>query len=171
MVDEVTKPKRKSYLDDPTQTKRGPRKRPVPHPSVLARRSAASKKAWETSREKRMAWHKANPGATSRAGIPDGMRKADAMKAWDEARASAKETIKIMVEKKIIDGDDEKANEALETCITIMRGPSTHLPLKLTAAKTVLEWTRAKPASKQEVSIQKAEDWLAMVTADAVKSE
>jgi hypothetical protein len=135
---------------------------------VLAKRREAGRKAYEKGREKLAAWHAANPGGTSRAGVPDGMTKDDAEKAWSEARASAQETIKVMKKKNIL-SDDEKANEALEVALTVMRGPS--LREKLAAARTVLEWTKAKPAQKQEVSIQKAEDWLAMVTADAAKDD
>jgi hypothetical protein len=169
----VTKPKKKkrkkrdTYLD-PTQHVHGPRKRPVPHPTVLAKRRIAGRKAWEAAQEKRNAWYAANPGGTSRAGVPDGWRKADAIRATEEARVSAQETIKIMVEKNLLT-DDEKANEALETAIALMRGPG--LQYKLAAARTVLEYTKAKPASKQDISIQKAEDWLALVTADATKKD
>lgn len=110
-------------------------------------------------------------GRRTRAGVPDGMRKEQAEVAWAEARVSSQETIAKMIENKVIDGDDQRATEALETAMTIMRGPSTHQGDKLRAARTVLEWTKAKPAAKSEVTIQKAEDWLALVTADAAKSD
>jgi hypothetical protein len=167
MVETVKK--RVSVTDDPKMTKHGPRKRPVPHPSVLARRRAQGKESYEKQREQKAAWYAANPGGTSRAGIPDGMRRADAEKVWDEAKAFAKETIQTMVEKNILT-DDDKANEALETALTVMRGPVQQRE-KLAAARLVLEYTKAKPAQKQDISISKAEDWLALVTADASKDQ
>lgn len=141
-------------------------KRPKPHRSVLKRRREAAKKRWAVHREKIVANMK---GRRTRAGVPDGMRKEEAEAAWAAARASAQETIAKMIENKVIENDDQRANEALEVAMTIMRGPST-LESKLRAARTVLEWTKAKPASKTDVTIQKAEDWLALVTADAAKT-
>ena len=159
--------KRRKTSPRPRGTKRP---RPPLHRSVKKRYSERMKKVWRDNREVMLAAAAKRRGKGGRAGVPDGMRKPEAMAKWAEARSSAKETVQTMVEKQII-SDDEKANEALETAITVMRGPSTHQKEKLSAARLVLDFTRAKPAQKSEVSITKAEDWLALVTADAVKEE
>jgi hypothetical protein len=149
-----------------------PRSRPKPHRSVLKMRREAGKAAWKTRQKKGTDNYKMRRTNGRPAGVSDGMRKAEADVAWAVARASAKETIAKMIENKVIEpSDDQRANEALEVAMTIMKGPSAHQAEKLRAARVVLEWTRAKPAAKSEVTIQKAEDWLALVTADAAKDQ
>ena len=58
---------------------------------------------------------------------------------------------------------DKAGEEALEATLTIMRMKGD-LRLKLTAARQVLEWAKAKPVAKSEVTINKAEEWLASLT-------
>lgn len=55
---------------------------------------------------------------------------------------------------------DDVAKEALEGALTVLRGPQSQA-LKLQAAKLLLDFTKAKPVSKSEVSVQNAEAWLA----------
>jgi hypothetical protein len=61
--------------------------------------------------------------------------------------------------------DSDAAKEALNTAITIMRAECETTKDRLAAAKTILEFTKTKPAAKSEVSISKAEDFLAAILA------
>ena len=54
----------------------------------------------------------------------------------------------------------DAAEEALEGAITVLRQPSSQ-QTKLAAAKLTLEFTKTKPVAKSEVSVNKAEEWLA----------
>jgi hypothetical protein len=59
----------------------------------------------------------------------------------------------------------EMAEEALEGALLVMRAPNTQ-QTKLAAAKLILEFTRSKPVAKSEVSVNKAEEWLASLAHD-----
>lgn len=110
------------------------------------------------------------PGA--REGVPDGMRKAEADALNQAARESAEETVSELKQAGVLDGDDPRAEEALRVTITIMRAPGDK-KVKLAAAKQVLEFTKAKPASTTNLKVNKAEEWLAAIAAenDADKGE
>ena len=101
-----------------------------------------------------------------RYGVPDGMRRHQAKWFWRQAKFEATLTIKKLEAAGIISADEEHAKEALHTALTVMRGPQNQ-GTRLAAAKLVLEYTKAKPAQKQEVTINKAEEWLEAVVADA----
>lgn len=60
---------------------------------------------------------------------------------------------------------DEMAKEALEGALTVLRGPQSQ-SIKLQAAKLLLEFTKAKPVTKSEVSVNAAEAWLASLGKD-----
>lgn len=91
------------------------------------------------------------------------------LKVWKKLQARAQEEAKIivryMMEKEMIP-KGEYAKEALETVVEVMRLPS-HPRDKVAAAKIVLEWTMAKPASESTVNVKTAEDFLAEVAKDA----
>jgi hypothetical protein len=59
----------------------------------------------------------------------------------------------------------EMAEEALEGALTVLRTPNSQ-QTKLAAAKLILEFTKTKPVAKSEVSVNKAEEWLATLAAD-----
>lgn len=99
----------------------------------------------------------------ARCGVPDGMRKEEALEKWAVAKESAKQTMADLKDAGALTAD-EKANEALETAITLMRSPMKQ-ETRLAAARLVLDFTRSKPASKQDISVNKAEEWLAAVAA------
>ena len=63
----------------------------------------------------------------------------------------------------VLDDADTQAREALETTLLIMRAPGDK-KVQLSAARQVLEWTKAKPASKSDITVNKAEAWLASIT-------
>ena len=67
----------------------------------------------------------------------------------------------------LIDADD-MAKEALHEALSIMRMEIAQKD-RLAAARLVLDFTKAKPAQKTELTVNKAEEWLAAVTADNVK--
>lgn len=81
-------------------------------------------------------------------------------KAFQEGRA----IVSLMVEKGLVD-KDAAGNEALAYAVGVVRGE--HSPqTKLQAAKLVMDYTLAKPAQKQDVTL-KAEDFLAELAKEA----
>jgi hypothetical protein len=105
----------------------------------------------------------------SRLNCPGGMPKWEAENEWNFARMYAKEVTKLMVDKGQIE-DDPKVTKAFQTAMEVLEGPMNTRD-KLAAARLILDFLKAKPVSKSEVTVQKAEDWLAQVTADAVRSD
>lgn len=96
-------------------------------------------------------------------GSYDGVRKEERERINEEARDYARKTILLMADKGILqDGDDPRAVEALQAALETMRVPSNQ-GTKLAAAKLILEYTKAKPAAKSEVTVNKAEEWLAAI--------
>ncbi len=67
--------------------------------------------------------------------------------------------------------EDELAQEALRTAVIIMREPGQARE-KLLAARMVLDFTKSKPVTKSEVSVGKAEEFLAtLLMAEALNEE
>lgn len=130
--------------------------------------SANNKKLWAdpvwraAMMEKRKAHGERMKGFSSRLGVPDGMRKAEAYPLVEAAKESAKETMSELKQAGVVDGTDPRAEEALEAAIAVMRSPGDK-KVALVAARLVLDFTKSKPASKSEISVNKAEDWLAAV--------
>lgn len=103
-----------------------------------------------------------------RTGVPSGMRRAEAEVEWYFARMYAKEVIRIMKAEGILSpNEDEKAEQALTAAIEVLQSPMSQ-SVKLQAARLILDFTKAKPAAKSEITVQKAEDWLAAVTQDHI---
>lgn len=101
--------------------------------------------------------------AGGRKGVPDGWagRKKEVSDIRAFHRAEATEIIKVMVEKGIVN-EDALANEALQFAISVVRdGQTFQSRERLNAAKIVLDFTKAKPATKTEVTLNKAEQFLA----------
>ena len=71
---------------------------------------------------------------------------------------------------KKIDIEDEYQREALETAVEVMRidGQSRE---KLQAARLVLDFTKSKPTSKNEVTISAAEEFLSSVMAEIEETD
>jgi hypothetical protein len=114
-----------------------------------------------------------NPHLYSRVGIPDGMRKAEALKAWDEAGRGAAAFL-VSLETQGIVGCDEaissssvpetdegKAKLALYELAKIALGPYSGR-VRIQAARYLLAYTKALPAVRREIGIT-AEDLLALV--------
>ena len=132
---------------------------------------AAMKARWQDPEyrakmmEKRRLAGIANRGFSGRFGVPDGMRKVEAMKLREQARESVTKTMSELEKAGVLDDADTQAREALETTLLIMRQPGDK-KVQLSAARQVLEWTKAKPATKTDLTVNKAEAWLASITED-----
>jgi hypothetical protein len=79
---------------------------------------------------------------------------------WEEAERRAKRDMENI--SKDVDIHDA-AQEALTAVLVTMRAPINQ-PTKLAAARTVLEYTMAKPTAKSEVTVNAAEKWLAEIS-------
>lgn len=102
-------------------------------------------------------------------GLPDGM----GAKAFAEHKVKVETETKIIMEHIVNENelnpvDDAYAVEALETAVNIMRlqGDARN---KLGAAKLILEYTKAKPSTKSELTVNTAEDLLNQILADEAK--
>jgi hypothetical protein len=107
------------------------------------------RRQWSTKKRK-------NPGRPK--GVPDGYRKAEIEPIRDAAKERAAKAVKIMSEK--YDIEDQYAQDALRTAVEVMQVPGETRE-RLAAARLVLDFTKSRPASKQEVTIGKAEEFLA----------
>lgn len=107
------------------------------------------RRQWSTKKRK-------NPGRPK--GVPDGYRKAEIEPIREAAKERAEKAVKIMSEK--YDIEDQYAQEALQTAVEVMQVPGETRE-RLAAARLVLDFTKSRPASKQEVTIGKAEEFLA----------
>jgi hypothetical protein len=112
--------------------------------------------------EKRKAAGIVARGQAKRQGIPDGMRKAQAMPLVKAAKESAKETMKDLKKALVLEDFDIRGEEALEAAIAVMRSPGDK-KIALVAARLVLDFTKSKPATRSVIDVNKAEDWLAAV--------
>lgn len=95
-------------------------------------------------------------------GHPWGVRKGELKKL---KRRAAKQVKKDMENIKKNHDVHPMAEEALEGALTVLRAPSNQTA-KLAAAKLILEFTKSKPVAKSEVSVNKAEEWLASLAVD-----
>ena len=66
--------------------------------------------------------------------------------------------------------EDDYAKSALETAVEIMEVPGETRE-RLAAARLVLDFTKSRPASKSEVTIGKAEEFLASLLTDEEEDE
>lgn len=103
-----------------------------------------------------------------RKGVPDGFgrQKERVARIRKKHTKEAKELILTMVEQGILN-PDEASNEALQFAVSVVRDRETYQAReRLAAARLVLDFTKAKPASKQEVTVKRAEDFLAALAGD-----
>jgi hypothetical protein len=112
-------------------------------------------------------------GRFVRRGIPDGFggRKDEVIRIRQTARAEAREIVAYMKKNDMI-AEDPRAEEALESMIEVVRakddeGMHLHgVQHRIAAARTVLDFTKQRPATKSDVTLTKAEDFLSAVVAD-----
>jgi len=96
-------------------------------------------------------------------GVPDGYSREQIEPIRAEAKEQAKRIVKIMSKEYGI--EDQYAQAALETAVEVMRMPGDNRE-RVAAARLVLDFTKQKPAAKNELSISKAEDFLASLVED-----
>ena len=96
-------------------------------------------------------------------GVPDGYRKHEIEPLRAKAKKEAEQVVKIMAEKYDIESD--YAKEALTTAVEVMRVPGETRE-RLAAARLVLDFTKQKPVAKSEVTVGKAEEFLASLLTD-----
>lgn len=120
---------------------------------------------------KRGAAKRVAAGQKARLGVPDGMRKEKADKLREEAERAARDTMTELKKVGALDeGSDPRAEEALEAALVVMRSPGDKRE-KLAAARLILDFTRAKPASKSVVTVNAAEQWLAAIATETDDDE
>lgn len=98
----------------------------------------------------------------NRLGIPDGMRKAEAIKVRAQVQETVKATMSELDKAGLLDESPEEAKQALAAAMEVMRMPGDQ-KLKLAAARLVLDFTKSKPASKAIVAVDEAEQWLKQI--------
>jgi len=91
-------------------------------------------------------------------GVPDGFRREQIEPIRAKEKKEAKRIVEIMSKEYSIEDDYAKA--ALETAVEVMRVPGDNRE-RVAAARLVLDFTKSRPASKNELAISKAEDFLA----------
>ena len=116
-------------------------------------------------------------GKLTRKGVPDGWagRKQELITIRENAAAEAKEIVATMVEKGLLDAADDEAlgNEAIQHAIAIVRaqdeeGKFAHTVRdRISALAIVAKFTKATPVQKTAITLNKAEDFLAVLASEA----
>lgn len=110
-----------------------------------------------------------------RSGVPNGMPKAQAMVLWAQAREKSEWLMTKLEEAEVITFDpnlteEQMARAALTEAFAIVMSPMGDGKERLAAIRTVLEWTKAKPATKTDLKLSTAEKWLEEVVVDHQRS-
>jgi hypothetical protein len=106
-------------------------------------------------------------GRFSRAGIPTGLTRKTVKRFWQYAKFQATLTMKKLKKAGVLDDvADARAEDALHAAISVMKMDALQPKDRIAAARLVLDFTKAKPAQKQDITVSTAEDWLEAVTAD-----
>lgn len=129
-----------------------------------ANKTDEEKAIWKANMKRATAGKQGRPK-----GLPDGM----GAKAFAVHKAQVETETKIIMEHIVEQNelnpvDDAYAIEALETAVNVMRMQGD-VRNKLGAAKLVLEYTKAKPSTKSEVTVNTAEALLDQILADEGK--
>jgi hypothetical protein len=104
-------------------------------------------------------------------GSYDGVSKPERIAINARAKQIAEETILKMADQGILTNeDDPRAVKALQAAVEVMNTPANQ-QTKLAAARLILDYTKSKPASKSEVTVNKAEEWLAAVNREESDAE
>lgn len=120
----------------------------------------------------------------SRLGVPDGWRGRgpELARIRQKAIDDAKELIDMADDKNLLDEslkDSEDAKTAMAALVAVITAVDPANPDKriektsdrIKAAATVLMYTKTKPATKVEATIETAEQWLARIGEEAVEEE
>lgn len=116
---------------------------------MLTEEGRALRREWSTKKRK-------NPGRPM--GTPDGYRLSEIKPIRAKIKKEARKVIKIMAKEFNI--DDEYSKEALTTAVEVLRSPGETRE-RLAAARLVLDFCRSKPVAKSDITVGKAEDFLA----------
>ena len=136
---------------------------PAPHKAPKENYFATLMKT-EEGRALRRKWStKPRKNAGRPRGVPDGYRKETIEPIRSKVKTEARKVVEIMAEQFNI--EDEYAKTALETAVEVMKTPGENRE-RVAAARLVLDFTKSKPSAKSEVSISKAEDFLASLMTD-----
>ena len=152
-------PKRKPRAKSPSKVGAGKHPQKAPKKNYFATlmetpEGRELRKQWSTKPRKN--------GGRPR-GVPDGFRREQIEPIRATAKKEAEQVVNIMAEKYGI--EDEYAKEALTTAVEVMRVPGETRE-RLAAARLVLDFTKTKPVAKSEVTIGKAEEFLASLIDD-----
>jgi hypothetical protein len=105
-------------------------------------------------------------------GSIDGYSKTELTKQRKVAKEEAKGIVKYMEETKgFVVPKAEFAREAIVAAVETMRMEAISAKDKLAAARLVLDFTLAKPASQAEVTVKRAEDFLADIAVEMEQSK
>jgi hypothetical protein len=169
--EEVVKQRRQRKKCDYTKNGRREHKRPYTEAERRVRADPEHRARQSIARKELIARRKAegNPIRFGRLGIPDGMRRLEADLVWAVSAKLARLDMAELKQAGVLDGADAKAEEALQAALEVMRSPMKQAD-RLAAARLVLDFTKAKPASKTDLTINKAEEWLSSVVADNAQS-
>lgn len=115
-------------------------------------------------------WDLGGPGHSPNGGMPRGMTRAIWKRFQKQARFEATLTMKKLDAAGVLDDTDAQSREAIHKGLEIMRNGAASVKDQLAAARLVLDFTKAKPASKTELTVSAAEEWLDAVTQDAVNT-
>jgi hypothetical protein len=146
---------------------RKPTKKSIPeitgenHPLVKKRSSIPGYREWLRRRMWQINQFLNKPGASQRRcnNTPKGLRREDVEMFGAYAREKAKIDMANMEAAGLLP-DDEIATQATQATLEIMHNPMNQ-DMRLKAARQLLEWYKAKPQSKSEVTVNTAEAWLA----------
>lgn len=117
-------------------------------------------------------------GITGRSGVKDGWagKKSLINQINAAAAAEAKDIVDRLIEEKRFEPDNREARIALEAAVAVIAAekhtpeqaavPLYDVKERLAAAKIVLEYTQKKPVVASDISVKKAEDFLAAALAD-----
>lgn len=148
------------------------------NPGSGTAQSEGLKKWWANPENRAKICKPRPPGYTQRYrdGIPDGMTAAEADPLWAKARVQAEIDMKKLEDEGHVSfdmnlTDDQLAREAMLKLLEILRSPSGNKQMVNSAAGKILEYTKAKPASKTDLRVNSAEAWLQEVLADHKASD
>lgn len=114
-------------------------------------------------REQMQKWRIEGGKCADKTSVPAGYTKVMMEDLRHQAQLRAKRMVKKIAEKNDI--NSEYAKQALETVAEIMQTPGSDAE-RLKASRVMLEFTQSKPVAKSEISVSKAEDFLASLVED-----
>ena len=108
----------------------------------------------------------------TRLGVPDGMRKREAIALWAKAEEQGRKFIGLMERTGLVDAnplpgsEEEMAKSALQEAYVYAVSPMSDKKTKAAYIRIVLDWTRAKPESRSKLTLDKSGAWLKEFEAD-----